>query len=197
MNTETLKIDGQDVIVNKGASILDAALEAGIDIPTLCHHKDVTPFGACRLCMVEISQGKKSRLVASCAYPAENGLEVNTKSPKVIKLRKLMIELLLSLVPYLPYVRQLAEEYEVPTSRFKNKTSLCILCGLCVRYCAEVKKSEAVGFIGRGVQRKLAWAPDSTYRDKCAKCFECFRICPTGVFPSNWSMDTVKQLREC
>lgn len=192
----TLKIDGNDVSIESGKTILEAAQQAEIEIPTLCYHKKLLPYGACRLCMVEITSGSKSRMVAACAYPVEENLRVNTKSDKVIKFRKLMIELLMAIVPYLAYVRELAEEYDVKKSRFNPKLSMCILCGLCVRYCAEVKNKKAVGFIGRGISRELAWIPDSAYEKDCAGCFECFFICPTGVFPSNWSMNTIKQLRE-
>jgi NADH dehydrogenase/NADH:ubiquinone oxidoreductase subunit G len=196
MTQVTLKIDGKKVSIEKGKTLLDAAQKAGIEIPTLCYHKKLLPYGACRLCMVEITSGKKSRLVASCAYEVEEGMEVRTDSPKVIKIRKLMIELLMSQVPYVAYIRKLAEEYGVKESRFNKKLSMCILCGLCVRYCAEIKKSKTVGFIGRGTKRRLSWVPDSGYKNSCADCFQCFSICPTGVFPSNWSLDSIKQLRE-
>jgi bidirectional [NiFe] hydrogenase diaphorase subunit len=196
MNQVTLTIDGKDVALGPGTVLLEAARKAGIEIPTLCYNKNLLTYGACRLCIVEIVQGGKSRLVASCAYPAEEGLKVLTKSPRVVRIRKLMIELLLSLAPYMSRVRELADEYGVKKSRFKPRLSMCILCGLCVRHCAEVKKTNAVGFIGRGTERRLAWTPDSAYKDKCAKCFQCFYICPTGVFPSNWSMGAIKQLKE-
>lgn len=212
----TLKIDGNDVSIESGKTILEAAQQAEIEIPTLCYHKKLLPYGACRLCMVEITSDnytqnanrkpQTAKMVAACAYPVEENLRVNTKSDKVIKFRKLMIELLMAIVPYLAYVRELAEEYDVKKSRFNPKLSMCILCGLCVRYCAEVKNKKtarpdgssggAVGFIGRGIDRELAWIPDSAYEKDCAGCFECFFICPTGVFPSNWSMNTIKQLRE-
>jgi len=211
MSLVNLIIDGKKIAVEKGKTLLDAARKAGIKIPTLCYHEKLLPYGACRLCMVEIFRNPKSeirnpkfairnsqfgRLVASCAYEAEEGLEILTKSPRVIKVRKLMIELLMSQFPYIAYLRKLAEEYGVTESRFNHKLSICILCGLCVRYCAEVKKNRAVGFIGRGIERRLAWTPDSAYKKNCAGCFECFSICPTGVFPSNWSLNTIKQLRE-
>jgi bidirectional [NiFe] hydrogenase diaphorase subunit len=196
MSPVHLVIDGKETTIEKGKTVLDAAAALGIKIPTLCHHEKLLPYGACRLCMVEIIRNNKSQMVASCAYPVEEGLEVHTKSPKAIKIRKLMIELLLVMVPYIPQIRQLAEEYGVKKSRFSPKLSMCILCGLCVRYCAEVKKKDAVGFIGRGIDRRLAWIPDSAYQEKCADCFECFTICPTGVFPSNWGIDSLKQLRD-
>lgn len=192
----SLVIDGKKVAIGKDKNLLEAAKKAGIKIPTLCYHEKLLPYGACRLCMVEIIRGNKSRLVASCAYQVEEGLEVKTNSPKVVKIRKLMIELLLAQVPYVSKVQKLAEEYNIEKSRFSKKISICILCSLCVRYCAEVKKQKAVGFIGRGVERRLTWVPDSAYKSNCAGCFECFSICPTGVFPSNWNINSIEQLRE-
>ncbi|MFH0888013.1 MAG: thiamine pyrophosphate-dependent enzyme [Planctomycetota bacterium] len=181
MKQINLKVDGKNITVDSGKNILEAAQQAGIEIPTLCYHKKLLPYGACRLCMVEITSGNKSRVVASCAYPIEEGLEVNTKSPKVINIRKLMIELLLPLVPYNPLIKKLAEEYGIKKTRFKRKVDACILCGLCVRYSSEVKKHDSVGFVGRGVERHIAWVPKSA-DDKYESCPECSDICPTDVF---------------
>lgn len=205
MSLVNLVIDGKKVAIGKDKTLLDVAKKAGIKIPTLCHHEKLLPYGACRLCMVEIVRGNRSRMVASCAYQVEEGLEVKTDSPKVLKIRKLMIELLQAIAPTMPGLRRLAEVHNVEGSRFNKKVSVCILCGLCARYCAEVKNkkparsrlsgSGSVGFIGRGIERRLNWVPDSTYKEHCAGCFECFSICPTGVFPSNWNIDNIKQLK--
>lgn len=181
MSQVNLKIDNKNISIESGKNILEAAQQAGIEIPTLCYHKELLPYGACRLCMVEITSGNKSRVVASCAYPVEEGLEVNTKSPKVINIRKLMIELLLPLVPYSPLIKKLAGEYGIKETRFKRKVDACILCGLCVRYSSEVKKHDSVGFVGRGVERHIAWVPKSS-DDKYESCPECAEICPTDVF---------------
>jgi len=194
MKQVTLEIDGQNVSIEEGKTLLEAAKQIGITIPTLCYHEKLAPYGACRLCLVEITRGKRSQLVASCAYYVENGLKVQTKSPRVIKIRKLLIELLLAISPYIPEVRNLAAEYDVKETRFKSWLSMCLLCGLCVRYCAEVKGKDAVGFVGRGIERQVTWVPDSAYAEKCADCFDCLSICPTGVFPSNWGLANVKQL---
>jgi len=192
-----LKIDDKSVSVERGATILEAAQKIGITIPTLCYHKDLTPYGACRLCMVEIFRNPKSeirnpkseirnsqfgRLVASCAYPVEEGLEVQTKSPKATKIRKLMTELLLPLIPYNKLLKKLAQEYGIKETRFNKKMDACILCGLCVRYSSDVKKQDAVGFVGRGVERHIAWVPPRNPKFQIRNSKFPYEICPTGVF---------------
>lgn len=181
MSTVNIQIDGKNIVVEQGKTILQAAIQAGINIPTLCYHEKLTPFGACRICMVEIVKGTKSRLVASCAYPVEEGMVVQTKSPKVIKIRKIMIELLLSLAPYNKVIKKLADEYGLKKSRFPRKVDSCILCGLCVRYANEVKKQDIIGFAGRGVDRHISWVPRSE-DELFETCTECATICPTDVY---------------
>ena len=180
----------------EGATILETARHVGIDIPHLCYQEDVSPHGACRLCLVEISRGGRSKLVASCAYEVEEGLEVKTKSDRVVKIRKLLLEVLLATAPYMRYVQELASEYGVGETRFRKIVSPCISCGLCVRYCAEIKGEHAVGFVGRGTGRGVAWIPDSAYYEDCKNCMECMDICPTGVFPSNLGMSSVPQISD-
>jgi NADH dehydrogenase/NADH:ubiquinone oxidoreductase subunit G len=192
----TLTIDGKEVHAEKGATILEVARHVGIRIPHLCYHEDVKPHGACRLCLVEITKGSRSKLVASCAYEAEDGLDVKTRSERVDRARKLLIELMLAKAPYMKEIQELAVEYGVEGTRYRKVVDPCILCGLCVRYCAEVKKEHAVGFVGRGTDREVAWIPDSAYERDCANCMECMDICPTGVFPSNFGMTGSDQLRK-
>jgi NADH dehydrogenase/NADH:ubiquinone oxidoreductase subunit G len=192
----TLTIDGREVHAEKGATILEVARHVGIRIPHMCYHEDVAPYGACRLCLVEITKGARSKLVASCAYEVEEGLEVLTGSDRVIRVRKLLVELLLAVAPYMKEVQELAAEYGVSETRYRRIVSPCILCGLCVRYCAEVKGEHAVGFVGRGTEREVAWIPDSAYENDCMNCLECMDICPTGVFPSNFGMTGSDQLRK-
>jgi bidirectional [NiFe] hydrogenase diaphorase subunit len=188
MSKITLKIDGKTVSANKEETILDAARSLGIEIPTLCHHKKLIPYGACRLCLVELKQGKRSQLVASCGYYVKEGLEIYTQSERVQKVRKLVLELLLSILRNSPEIKRLARQYDVLTTRYKKFIHYCILCGLCVRYCDEVKKKNYLGFVGRGVDREVAWIPLSNYEDTCKNCMECLLLCPTGVFPSNWGV---------
>ena len=142
MNTITLTINDKPVKAEKGASILKAAREAGIEIPTLCSHEKLLPQGGCRLCTVELLEGKRTRLVASCAYIAEEGLKVRTESDQLSKGRKMIIELLMARAPGVQELQEYAIRYGAERDRFETEPTYCILCGLCVRYCAEVKKKK-------------------------------------------------------
>jgi len=173
MKTIQLGIDGKKVRAKEGATILEVARENGIYIPTLCHHNELEPSGVCRLCMVEISKDKRTKLVASCVYPVEENLVVKTDSEKIRKIRRMIIELLWPSVP------ALAKEFGVEKSRFVPEHTECCLCGLCVRYCAEVKKLNAVYFKGRGINRELAVIPELA--DECIYCAGCFDLCPGGL----------------
>ena len=189
-----ITIDSQKVEINEGDTVLQAAKRNGIDIPTLCYHEKIKPHGACRLCLVEIEKNSRSKIVASCAYPAEDGIVVHTESPRVEQIRKILIELYLALFPFNPVIKRLAKKYKLSGTRFKKENNYCILCGLCVRYCKEVKKNNAIGFAGRGINKKVVFIPDSAYFKYCENCMECMDICPTGVFPSNYGMDRIPQI---
>ncbi|MEM4258423.1 MAG: 2Fe-2S iron-sulfur cluster-binding protein [Candidatus Thermoplasmatota archaeon] len=180
MGTVSLTIDGKTIQIEEGKTVLHAAQKAGIEIPTLCHHDQLEPYGACRLCMVEIEKNNRKKLVASCCYPVENGLIVRTKTDSVDKIRKMLIELLLSNCPSGEHV-EMAKKYGITQSRFKQADtpeSPCSLCGLCVRYCNEIKKEHAVCFVGRGVDRAVALVPGVS--DVCKTCRACFSVCDAG-----------------
>ncbi len=177
MKSVTMQIDGKSVQVPEGTTILKAARSAGIFIPTICHDDALEPYGACRMCMVEIEKHGRKELVASCMYAAEEGLVVSTNTEKVRKIRKMIIELLW------PASQQYAKEYGVTQSRFQTGISDCSLCGLCVRYCAEVKKEGKLYFQGRGIDRKVAKLDDSPL--SCTGCRECFSLCASGAIV-NW-----------
>jgi NADH dehydrogenase/NADH:ubiquinone oxidoreductase subunit G len=127
-------------------TILEAAQGADIFIPTLCHHEKLEPYGACRICTVEVEVRGWTRLVAACLYLGEQDLVVRTRSEKVDKIRKMILELLLAHAPYSPQLQDLAQEYGADKDCFEKESSFCILCGLCVRYCAEVKKEISIFF---------------------------------------------------
>ncbi len=190
MSEISLTIDGREVVTEEGATILEAAREAGVDIPALCAHESLAPYGGCRLCTVEIAKGGRSRLVASCVYPAEQGLDVKTESDSVVEGRKLILEMLLARAPGVEVLREYGKRYGVDVDKFEIEANYCILCGLCVRYCAEVKGACAIGFVGRGVDREVMFQPEIAARE-CPSCGECFKICPTGVLPSNYGMARV------
>ncbi|MEM2103852.1 MAG: 2Fe-2S iron-sulfur cluster-binding protein [Candidatus Bathyarchaeia archaeon] len=177
MKTLTLTIDGKEVKATEGMTILEAAKQAGIEIPTLCHFEKLEPYGGCRVCSVEIEKKGKNQIVASCCYPVEEQLKVKTNSEKVEKIRKIILELLLPLSTSGP-VTSLAQKHGVEKSRFPSERTECILCGLCVRYCAEVKGEHAVTFVGRGASRKITLVPEKA--GVCALCRECYNLCPTG-----------------
>jgi len=172
MKTFTLQIDGKQVVAEEGMTLLDAARRAGIEIPTLCESEQVKPSGACRMCTVEVTKGGRKRLVASCVYPAEEGISVTTTNERIRKNRKLIIELLW------PAWQTLGEEYGVTGSRFEPGLFECSLCGLCVRYCSEVAKKNVVHFRGRGVDRHLAFVPGM--ENECASCRKCYELCSSG-----------------
>jgi len=178
MSEITLQIDGKEVKAKEGMTILEAAQGAGISIPTLCHHEKLEPYGACRICTVEVETRGRTNLVAACLYPVEKNLVVRTRSKKVDKIRKTLLELMLAHAPDAPKLQDLAREYGANKDRFEKESSFCILCGLCVRYCAEVKKKNAIGFIDRGTRREISFIPEIAARE-CWNCKECFPLCPT------------------
>jgi len=175
----TLQIDGKTVEAEAGMTVLEAARAAGIDIPTLCHHEKLEPLGGCRLCMVELDYGDWQRHVVSCVFTVEEGLVVNTRTEKVDRMRKGILELLMAHAPDAPQLDALATEYGANPRRFPQDASFCIHCGLCVRYCAEVKRKHVVGFIDRGIRKEISFIPEIAAKE-CNDCKECFPLCPTS-----------------
>ncbi|MBU2551455.1 MAG: (2Fe-2S)-binding protein [Proteobacteria bacterium] len=180
MNEIRLRIDGTEVKAREGMTVLEAAQQAGIVIPTLCHHPKLEPYGACRICTVEVELRGWTKLVASCCYPVEPDLVVKTRSEKIDRIRKMILELLLAHAPDASVLRDLAREYGADKDRFEKEASFCIHCGLCVRYCAEVKKKDAVGFVDRGTRREINFIPEIASQE-CWNCKECFPLCPTSA----------------
>ncbi|MFC1692565.1 FAD-dependent oxidoreductase [Candidatus Latescibacterota bacterium] len=175
-----LTINDKQIEVEKGSTILEAAESLGIKIPTLCSHKALSPYGACRICLVEISQNNgPSSIQASCTYPTLDGLSVLTDSERVIKTRKIMIELLRARCPDSEEIKNLARELGVEKTRIKPKNKDCTLCGLCVRMCQERMGRGAISFSGRGSNREIT-SPFGTPSDVCQTCGACDFICPTG-----------------
>lgn len=173
----TFKINGLEVSVDNGATVLEAARFMGFPIPTLCHMDGLTPYGACRLCVVEIGEDSKSRLVTACTYPAEEGLKVRTASRKVVRARKMILELLLASCPQSKTIQDLASAHGVRRQRFKQEHEQCILCGRCERMCREQMMAGAIGFRGRGENRSLG-APFDIKSEQCRLCGACMYVCP-------------------
>ena len=172
-----LNINGLHVSVEEGTTVLEAAKFLGFPIPTLCHMEGLSPYGACRLCVVEIGEEPNSRLVSSCTYPVEEGMKVRTASKRVVKARKMIIELLLSTCPQSKVIQDLASKFNVRQQRFRQEYEDCILCGLCVRMCEEQMMAKAIGFRGRGENRSIG-TPFDIKSDVCRLCGGCIQVCP-------------------
>ena len=175
-----MEINGTCFEVDEGKTILEVANENNIEIPTLCYHKSLPPYEACRLCVVEILKDGWSKLAAACTLPVKDGLKVQTDSEKVIKSRKMTIELLLARCPEEEVLLNLAKEYGIKESRFKKRDDNCILCGLCVRMCKRMGE-QAINFQGRGSDREIG-TPFMEQSDVCMTCGACAFICPTSKF---------------
>jgi NADH dehydrogenase/NADH:ubiquinone oxidoreductase subunit G len=174
-----IQIDGKEVQANDGMTVLEAARSADIFIPTLCYHEKLESHGLCRICTVEVEENGWTKLVAACLYPLKKGLIVRTRSAKVDQIRKMILEFLLAHAPNSTQLLELAEEYGADKDRFEKEASFCILCGLCVRYCSEVKKKNAIGFVDCGARREIRFIPEIAL-EECASCKECFELCPTS-----------------
>jgi coenzyme F420-reducing hydrogenase beta subunit len=178
----TLQIDNQEVKAKEGETILDVAKRMALNIPTLCFIKALSPFGACRVCSVEIvDKNGRNRIVTSCNYPIEEGLTVYTKSEKTLKTRKTLLELLLARCPKVPKLQEMALEYgvEKPSFWVENEDEDCILCGLCTRVCDELVGAHAINFAKRGVQREVT-TPYHEFSNACIGCGACATVCPTN-----------------
>jgi heterodisulfide reductase subunit A len=180
----TITIDDRSIEVAEGISILHAAEQAGIWIPTLCHSTYVEPYGVCRLCSVELVRGERSRIVTACNFPIRAGMSVRTSSPKVQWIRKMLMELMLSRWPNVEIVRSLAARLGVGTPRFTSlerdeAADACILCGMCVNMCNDVVHAGVLGFAHTGIKRTVVLPYDES-TDRCIVCGACARVCPTG-----------------
>jgi len=173
-------IDGQPVKGEEGQNVLEVALDAGFDIPHLCYNENVKPYGACRLCLVEISRKGRSRLTTSCNYPVMEGLEVFTSSDKVLRARRMVMELLLAMCPGSKLLQEMAKEMGIEEVRFKKEDKDCILCGLCARVCDEVVGANAIQFAFRGDRRDIG-PPFMEEPKDCIACGACVVVCPVDV----------------
>jgi len=182
-----LDIDGEKVNATEGMTVLQAAQNAGIHIPAFCHHEKLQPYGACRMCLVEIEAGGEKRVVASCLYPAEENLVVRTTTERIRRIRKMVLAMFLAIAPESKLLKDLAQEYGAKGVFLTPKPSFCILCGLCVRYCREVKKKNALGFVGRGTKREINFIPEIALKE-CDQCKECFSLCPTSAVQAQFML---------
>lgn len=173
----TLIINGLSVSVEKGSTLLEAAQFLGFPVPTLCQMDGLSSYGACRLCVVEVGEGSKAKLVSSCTYPAEDGLKVRTASTRVIRARRMVLELLLASCPQSKTIQDLASAHDIRQQRFRQEYQDCILCGLCVRMCEQQMMAKAIGFRNRGEKRSIG-TPFDVKSDVCRLCGACMYVCP-------------------
>jgi len=193
-----LTIDNQPIEVEEGTSVLRAAGDINIEIPTLCHSDFLEPYVGCRLCMVKVDDGNGGYLTTSCNLTAEDGMKVVTDDEDVFQSRKLVLELLLAKCPTVEILQDLGAQYGIEKSRFEPpptpepepvegeeemvmepKEDRCILCGLCTRICQERVKAFAIAMAERG-DRSYPAAPYEQPSPDCIACGSCVSICPTG-----------------
>ncbi len=218
METVNIKINGRDLAVAKDSTVLEAAKAANIDIPTLCYLKDINEIGACRLCLVEVSEGGRPfRMVTACVYPVSEGMVIKTNTPKITNSRKMNLELLLSNhdKKCLSCVRstncelqQLCRDYGVEESRFKGTVNhyeiddasapiirddnKCILCRRCVAVCSKVQGIGVIGANDRGFDTHIASAFETKLGENpCINCGQCIVACPVGALYERDDTDRV------
>ncbi len=176
-----LTINGQDVEARAGTTVLEAATQAGIYIPTLCHHEALEPEGTCRLCIVEVSGALRHGIRVSCIQEVKEGLVVETETERIQKNRRLILELLLGRSPYCKELLDLAAKCGVMTSRFlTGENDDCVRCGRCVRVCRDKIEVYALCWVNRGNQRKVA-TDFERLSEYCIGCGSCAQVCPTGA----------------
>jgi|GEM_PF-28604 len=190
----TLTINGKKVKAKEETTLLEICRKMSISIPTLCYHPDLAPHGSCRLCTVEVSENGKARLVTSCNFPAQEGINVETHSDQVIQARRILAELLLARCPQVPFIKDFARGLGVEKTPFKteNPGNNCILCGLCVRTCNEIVGANAIGFSHRGTQKKIG-TPFEIDSEQCLACGACEYVCPTGAV--KMEMDRIRKIK--
>ncbi len=173
-------IDGEQVEGKEGQNLLEVALDAGFEIPHLCYHESVKPYGACRLCLVEVERHGRRRMTTSCTYPVLEGIQVFTSTEKVLRARRMIMELILAMCPGDKKLQEMAREMGVEEIRFKKEDKDCILCGLCARVCEEIVGAHAIQFAFRGDRRELV-PPFQGEATNCIACGACVVVCPVNV----------------
>ncbi len=175
-------INGAEIHVLQRTTVLDAAIEYGICIPHLCHMKGILPMGACRLCIVEMVSGNRSRITASCTLEAKPGMKVLTHTPQLMAARKIIAELLVAEAPNSRAIQDIAVKCGVQEVRVPFHNAECVQCGRCVRVCDEMWNSHSLGFVGRAKERHLD-LPFHSRPPTCHRCWTCSDVCPMKAPP--------------
>ncbi len=199
-NTSTINIilDGNQVSVEKSTKVLNAAKAYGINIPTLCHLEGLSPYGACRICSVEVStnEGENFKVVASCTYEIHQETIIKTDTPRIRRIRKMLAELLVASAPNVKVAQDIAARMGITRVRFKMEDNRCILCGLCIRMCEEQMGGKALGFAGRGVERCVS-PPFATKSETCLACGGCDFVCPGKIIPCQGIKESSELCGKC
>lgn len=185
----TLTIDGAKITAAMGTSVLDVAMEYGICIPHLCHYPGLSDIGVCRLCIVEHIVDGRSRVTASCTLNVAEGMVIRTDTDRIKRLRRNIAELLVSQAPNSRAIQDIAVRCGVRQVRYPFHNDNCVLCGRCVRVCAEMWQAKALGFVGRGNNRRVAF-PFGRKPDFCKGCNTCIDLCPMTITPCPGPMKT-------
>ena len=183
----TVNIDGADIRAIKGTSVLDVANEYGICIPHLCHVPNISDFGGCRLCIVEHVVNGRSEITASCTLKVQEGMVIMSNTEKIRKLRRNIAELLVAQAPNSRAIQDIAVRCGVKEVRYPFRNSNCVLCGRCVRACTELWQARAIGFVGRGTDRRVDH-PFGIRPDFCKQCGACIQLCPMTITPCDGPM---------
>ena len=184
IETYPAEIDGFQMEVDEGTTILEAAHQCGIHIPTVCYLEGLSPYGGCRICSVEVSTdgGKTFKVAASCNYEIHRPIVVKTDTPRIRRIRKMLAELMVASSPNVKLAQDIAARFGINKVRFKMEDNRCILCGLCVRVCHEQMGRKALGFAIRGPNKKVS-APFAIRSEICLKCGGCDAVCPGKIIP--------------
>jgi NADH dehydrogenase/NADH:ubiquinone oxidoreductase subunit G len=178
----TVNVDGARIRAAKGSSVLDAALGYGICIPHLCHLPYISDIGACRLCIVEHVENGRSKITTSCTLLVQEGMVIRSNTEKIMKLRRNIAELLVAEAPNSRAIQDIAVRCGVKEVRYPFRNNDCILCGRCVRACTGHYGVKAIGFIGRGKDRRVG-SPFGVRSELCRQCGTCIDVCPMTIVP--------------
>lgn len=182
-----ITIDGAKVRAIKGSTVFDTASAYGVCIPHLCHLRNASGLGACRLCIVEVIKNGRGKITTSCTLEAKEGMVVQANSDKVRRIRKNIAELLVAEAPNSRAVQDVAVRCGVRDVRYPFRSESCVLCGRCVRICSEMWQAKAIGFVGRGKDRHIGF-PFEERPTFCKMCHSCVDLCPMTIAPCDGPM---------